>query len=81
MQQHVPHTASHSALGSRVTHFGNKGQRKLKEPARDVRQIETFPQRADASPAASPTQWLLTESITSNVPLPACATSLPCSQS
>lgn len=43
MHQHVPHAASHSALGSRVTHFGNKGQRQLKEAARDVRQIQTFP--------------------------------------
>lgn len=43
MHQHVPHAASHSALGSSVTHFGNKGQRQLKKLARDVRQIETFP--------------------------------------
>lgn len=30
MHRRVPHTASHRALGSRATHFGNKGRRRLK---------------------------------------------------
>ena len=54
--------------GSRATHFGNKGQRRLEGPPRDVKQIGTFPSRADACPAVSPMWWPQAEGIALNVP-------------
>lgn len=77
MHQHVPRIASHRALGSRATHFGNKGQREAQGTSQGHKANRDISLKGRCLPCG---KRLMAESIASNMPPPARATSLPCPQ-